>query len=262
MIFITGRGKRAIEDHFDKAYEMEAELESRGKKELLDMVRGIIPRHVNCVYIRQADALGLGHAVLCAANVIGNSPVRGHPGRRPHRRDAIRGAADDRGLRVRALFVMGVQTSPRDGIASYGIVRQHAHRRRLHEMQGIVEKPKPEVAPSNLAVVGRYILTRRRFFITCATSAGSGRGDPASPTGSRRCSRTSRFSLTPSRATRYDCGSKLGYMQATVQYGLRHPEVEAGFREYVKSVRGSTRLITCEQSIGTMASHREDIVAH
>jgi len=235
MVFITGRGKRAIEDHFDKAYEMEMELEHRGKKELLEIVRGIIPRHVNCVYIRQADALGLGHAVLCAESVIGNDPfavvladdlIDGQP------------TALQQMVKVyeyRHCSVIGVQTIPREESSSYGVVKSTPIGEGLHQMQAIVEKPKPEVAPSNLAVVGRYILTPEIFHHLRRVRPGAG-GEIQLTDGIAALLEEEPILAYEFTGTRYDCGSKLGYLQASVQYGLRHSEVGEEFRAYLRSV--------------------------
>lgn len=239
MIFITGRGKRAIEDHFDKAYEMEAELEARGKQALLELVRGIIPKHVNCVYIRQADTLGLGHAVLCAANVIGNSPfaviladdlIDAKP-------TAIQQMVEL--FEYRHCSIVGVQTVPREETSSYGIVRSTPIGNGLHEIEGIVEKPKPEVAPSNLAVVGRYLLTPQIFHHLRTITPGAG-GEIQLTDAIAALLREEPILAYTFKGTRYDCGSKLGYLQATIQYGLHHPEVREGLRAYLKSI--SARL--------------------
>ncbi len=235
MIFITGRGKRAIEDHFDKAYEMEAELEARGKHALLELVRGIIPKHVNCVYIRQADTLGLGHAVLCAANVIGNNPfaviladdlIDAKP-------TAIQQMVEI--FNYRHCSIVGVQTVPREETSSYGIVRSTPIGEGLHEIEGIVEKPKPEVAPSNLAVVGRYVLTPQIFHHLRTIKPGAG-GEIQLTDAIGALLQEEPILAYTFKGTRYDCGSKLGYLQATIQYGLRHPEVQEGLRTYLKSM--------------------------
>jgi UTP--glucose-1-phosphate uridylyltransferase len=235
MIFITGRGKRAIEDHFDKAYEMEMELEHRGKKALLEIVRGIIPRHVNCVYIRQADALGLGHAVLCAESVIGNDPfavvladdlIDGHP-------TALQQMVSV--YEYRHSSVIGVQTIPIEDAPSYGVVKSAPIGERLHEIHAIVEKPKPEAAPSNLGVVGRYILTPAIFRHLRRVRPGAG-GEIQLTDGIAALLEEEPILAYEFTGTRYDCGSKLGYLQASVQYGLRHSEVGDEFRAYLKSV--------------------------
>ncbi|MBL8528240.1 MAG: UTP--glucose-1-phosphate uridylyltransferase GalU [Burkholderiales bacterium] len=237
MIFITGRGKRAIEDHFDKAYEMETELEARGKQELLAIVRGIIPKNVNCVYIRQADPLGLGHAVLCAANVVGDHPFA------VILADDLIDAAPTAIQQMVEVFeyrhcsILGVQTVPRAETSSYGIVRSTPIGERLHEIEGIVEKPKPEVAPSNLAVVGRYILTPQIFHHLRTVTPGAG-GEIQLTDGIAALLAEEPFLAYAFKGTRYDCGSKLGYLQATIQYGLRHSEVQDGLRAYIKAVAG------------------------
>ncbi len=237
MIFITGRGKRAIEDHFDKAYEMETELEARGKQELLAIVRGIIPKNVNCVYIRQADPLGLGHAVLCAANVVGDHPFA------VILADDLIDAAPTAIQQMVEVFeyrhcsILGVQTVPRTETSSYGIVRSTPIGERLHEIEGIVEKPKPEVAPSNLAVVGRYILTPQIFHHLRTVTPGAG-GEIQLTDGIAALLAEEPFLAYAFKGTRYDCGSKLGYLQATIQYGLRHSEVQDGLRAYIKAVAG------------------------
>jgi UTP--glucose-1-phosphate uridylyltransferase len=163
MVFITGRNKRAIEDHFDKAYELETELAARGKLDLLDQVRNIVPKHVSCIYVRQPEALGLGHAILCARPVIGNEPfaimladdlIDGDP---PIMQQMTSAFAEH------GCSMLAVQTVRPEETSSYGIVRVEAGRGDLDRVTGIVEKPKPQDAPSNLAVVGRYVLTPEVF---------------------------------------------------------------------------------------------------
>jgi UTP--glucose-1-phosphate uridylyltransferase len=235
MIFITGRGKRAIEDHFDKAYEMEAELAARGKRELLELVRGIIPKHVNCVYIRQVDTLGLGHAVMCAASVIGNHPFA------VILADDLIDATPTATQQMVDIFeyrhcsIIGVQTVPLAESSSYGMVKSTPVGEGLHEIEGIVEKPKPEEAPSNLGVVGRYILTPQIFHHLHTIKPGAG-GEIQLTDAIAALLQEEPILAYAFQGTRYDCGSKLGYVQATIEYGLRHPEVRDGLRQYVKSV--------------------------
>ena len=235
MIFITGRGKRAIEDHFDKAYEMEAELAARGKWELLELVRGIIPKHVNCVYIRQVDTLGLGHAVMCAASVIGNHPFA------VILADDLIDATPTATQQMVDIFeyrhcsIVGVQTVPLAESSSYGMVKSTPVGEGLHEIEGIVEKPKPEEAPSNLGVVGRYILTPQIFHHLHTIKPGAG-GEIQLTDAIAALLQEEPILAYAFQGTRYDCGSKLGYVQATIEYGLRHPEVRDGLRQYVKSV--------------------------
>jgi len=178
LIFVTGRNKRSIEDHFDKAYELEVQLEADGKKDLLGMVQNILPNSASCVYIRQAEALGLGHAVLCAKQVVGNDPfaviladdlISAAPG-------AMRQMVD---LYIKhQSSVIGVQTIPREATRSYGIVKGTPVGNRLYKLESIVEKPSPEKAPSTLAVVGRYILSPRIFGLLESVQPGAG-GDTA-----------------------------------------------------------------------------------
>jgi UTP--glucose-1-phosphate uridylyltransferase len=235
MIFITGRGKRAIEDHFDKAYEMEAELAARGKWELLELVRGIIPKYVNCVYIRQVDTLGLGHAVMCAASVIGNHPFA------VILADDLIDATPTATQQMVDIFeyrhcsIVGVQTVPLAESSSYGMVKSTPVGEGLHEIEGIVEKPKPEEAPSNLGVVGRYILTPQIFHHLHTIKPGAG-GEIQLTDAIAALLQEEPILAYAFQGTRYDCGSKLGYVQATIEYGLRHPEVRDGLRQYVKSV--------------------------
>jgi UTP--glucose-1-phosphate uridylyltransferase len=232
MIFITGRHKRAIEDHFDKAYEIEAELATRGKKDLLDLVQGILPRGVSCIYIRQADQLGLGHAVLCARPVINDEPfaviladdlIDGDP-------PVVKQMVEVFSREGRS--VLGVQEVPREQTASYGIVRASRLSDRLESVEGIVEKPRPEAAPSNLAVIGRYVLTPRIFHHLERVTPGAG-GEIQLTDGIASLMTEERVLAYRFQGTRYDCGSKLGYLQATVALGRKHPEVGPAFSEWL-----------------------------
>jgi len=236
MIFITGRGKRAIEDHFDKAYELEAELAAKKKTDMLELVQGIVPKNVNCVFIRQNEALGLGHAVLCASHVVGDEPF------------AVLLADDlmDNGVgpstvmkqmvevyqRERA-SVLAVQNVAREDTKSYGIVSTSAWSARTERVNGIVEKPAPEEAPSTLAVVGRYILSPRIFYHLENTKPGRG-GEIQLTDGIQALLAEQPVFAYDFDGKRYDCGSKLGYLQATVDLGLRHPETAAEFTRYIK----------------------------
>ena len=232
LIFITGRTKRAIEDHFDKAYEIEAELERRGKLELLKSIREIIPRHVNCIYIRQSEPLGLGHAVLCARPAVQNEPfaviladdlIRSE-------RPALLQMAD---VYSRELCtVLGVEDVPLDQTGSYGIVRGENLQDDVVHVKGLVEKPSPDSAPSTLAVVGRYILTPRVFDYLERQQPGKGGEiqltDAIAALMGEQEVRALRF-----EGIRYDCGSKAGFLQATVAYGLEHPETAASFSRWL-----------------------------
>jgi UTP--glucose-1-phosphate uridylyltransferase len=233
MIFITGRTKRSIEDHFDKAYELETELEARGKQDLLDIVRRTVPKGVNCVYIRQSEALGLGHAVLCAGHVVGDEPfavlladdlIDASPG-------VLKQMAEV--YAEQGCSVLATQEVPKSQTASYGIVATSPCGERIEEIRGIVEKPKPEAAPSNLAVVGRYLLTPRVFhYLEHHVKPGSG-GEIQLTDGIAALLAEERILAYRYIGERYDCGSKLGYLQATVEFGLRHPEIGAEFRAYL-----------------------------
>ncbi len=236
MIFITGRHKRAIEDHFDKAYEIESELASRGKHELLELVQGILPGNVHCIYIRQPDQLGLGHAVLCAKPVMNDEPfaviladdlIDGEP-------PVMKQMAEVFAREGRS--VLGVQEVPRDQTASYGIVKTSRIDERLESVEAIVEKPRPEVAPSNLAVIGRYVLTPRIFAHLEAATPGAG-GEIQLTDGIASLLKEERVLAYRFRGVRYDCGSKLGYLQATVALGRRHPEVGASFSAWLAATK-------------------------
>ena len=236
MVFITGRNKRAIEDHFDKAYELEAELAMRGKEELLRVVREVIPAHINCIYIRQTEALGLGHAVLCAQPVIQDEPFAVIlaedliDGETP----IVKQMVDV--FRQHQCSILGVQDVPRGQTRQYGIVGSVPLDAYLEQVNAIVEKPKPEDAPSTLAVVGRYILTPRIFHHLEKVQAGAG-GEIQLTDGIAALMREEKMLACRFKGTRYDCGSKLGYLQATVALGLKHPEVRDEFAEYLNSLK-------------------------
>ncbi|MCG6874753.1 MAG: UTP--glucose-1-phosphate uridylyltransferase GalU [Betaproteobacteria bacterium] len=233
MVFITGRQKRAIEDHFDKAYEIESELAGRGKTELLKLVQDIIPRHVNCIYIRQSEQLGLGHAVLCARPVLEGEPFA------VILADDLVDAPTPVMRQMVDVFekehasVLGVQEVPRDQTASYGIVIAESFRARLEKVKGIVEKPKPADAPSNLAVIGRYVLTPAIFDHLARVRPGAG-GEIQLTDAIGALLAEERVLAYRFEGVRYDCGSKLGYLQATVALGVRHPEVGKAFSAYLK----------------------------
>jgi UTP--glucose-1-phosphate uridylyltransferase len=236
LIFITGRNKRSIEDHFDKAYELETELENRNKKKLLELVQEILPANVSCIYIRQAEALGLGHAVLCAKPVVGDEPfaviladdlIAGEPGAMEQ---MVRLFDDTHSS------VLGVETVAREETGSYGIVEVQKNVRGHQEVASIVEKPHPDVAPSNLAVVGRYILTARIFDKLINTVPGAG-GEIQLTDGIAALMKDEPVLALPFQGTRYDCGSKLGYLKATVEYGLKHHEVGNDFTAYLNSLQ-------------------------
>ncbi len=232
MIFITGRHKRAIEDHFDKAYEMESELEARGKNETLVKLRSILPKNIHCIYIRQSEALGLGHAILCARPAVGNDPF------------AVL-LADDLlvgdGPIMRQLgkvyeengcSILAVQNVEPEDTMNYGIVKCGPGMNGLHPITGIVEKPDPKNAPSTLGVVGRYILTPKIFEHLERVQPGAG-GEIQLTDGIASLLREERALAYEFRGTRYDCGSKIGYLKATIALALQHPEVGREFAAYL-----------------------------
>ena len=236
LIFITGRMKRSISDHFDKAYELEAELERGNKHEMLQIVRNILPPEVTCIYIRQAEPLGLGHAVLQARSVVGQEPFAVLLAD-----DLIANGSEGCLKRMIDIFeanqssVLAVeQVQPQD-TNKYGIVAAEPIENRLSRVVQIVEKPKPQEAPSTLAVVGRYIFTPAIF--DCLKRTGQGTGGEIQLTDAI----AKLLELEPVLAyefegKRYDCGSKLGYLQATVEYALRHPELKDAFASYLRSM--------------------------
>jgi len=236
MVFITGRNKRAIEDHFDKAYELEAELALRGKDELLRLVREVIPPHINCIFIRQTEALGLGHAVLCAHPVVHDEPFAvlladdltdGEP-------PIIKQMVDIFGQHQ--CSILGVQNVPREQTNQYGIVSSVSLNSDLEQVNGIVEKPEPQKAPTTLAVVGRYILTPRIFHHLKNVQAGAG-GEIQLTDGIAALMQEEKMLAYRFKGIRYDCGSKLGYLQAMVAFGLKHPEVRDEFAVYLRNLK-------------------------
>lgn len=232
MIFVTGRSKRAIEDHFDKSYEVEAELEARGKEKLLNLVRSIKPRNVDCFYVRQPEALGLGHAVLCAEKLVGDHPfaviladdlLDGEPPVMKQMVDVFDHYHSS---------VIGVEEIPPSDTKSYGVVDGKEWGESIIKMSGIVEKPAPDVAPSNLGVVGRYILKPRIFKHLRGLKPGAG-GELQLTDGIQALLAEEQVLAYRYAGTRYDCGSKLGYLKATVDFALRHPEVGRDFTAYL-----------------------------
>src|ERR1700712_1523331 len=247
MVFITGRNKRAIEDHFDKAYEMEAELEAKNKQALLEIVRNTVPRSVNCIYIRQNEALGLGHAVLCALPVVGYEPFavlladdlmdtsEGTPG-------VLEQMV--RIFDVKQASVLAVQDVPRAETKSYGIVGTKdvsplaGSDKRLEEITHMVEKPKPDDAPSTLAVVGRYILSGAIFDRLRKIRPGSG-GEIQLTDGIVALLDDEPVLAYRFDGVRYDCGSKIRYLKASVELGMKHPEGGAEFGDYLRAYMAS-----------------------
>jgi UTP--glucose-1-phosphate uridylyltransferase len=239
MIFITGRNKRAIEDHFDKAYELETELERAGKQALVDLVRNVIPKNVTCIYIRQSEPLGLGHAVLCARPVVGNEPfavlladdfMDTAAGQKPVLAQMTDVYAYEK------CSVLAVQDVPRANTRQYGIVSSSNYRPDLELVSGIVEKPQPDDAPSTLAVVGRYVLSGSIFDYLENLGTGTG-GEIQLTDGIAALMQAERVLAYRYAGQRYDCGSKLGYLKATAAIGLKHPETAAGFREFLQQMQ-------------------------
>jgi UTP--glucose-1-phosphate uridylyltransferase len=232
LIFITGRGKRAIEDHFDKAYELEAELQAHGKNKLLKEVRELLPEGVACAYVRQAEALGLGHAVLCARHLVGDEPFAVIladdliDAAVPVMKQMVQVHAKNGGS------VIAVQNVAREETSSYGIVSATKVSAGLSKLSAIVEKPRPEEAPSTLGVVGRYILSPRIFHFLANLRPGAGREIQLTDAIGRLL-REESVHAYEFQGQRYDCGSKLGYLQATVNYALKHEELAADFRAFL-----------------------------
>lgn len=236
LVFVTGRNKRSIPDHFDKAYELEKELEAHAKTERLEAVRNILPPEVSCIYIRQPEALGLGHAVLCGKPVIGDDPfaiiladdlIDSDPG-------CLKQMVDI--YEREQCGVIGVQQVDKQEVSSYGVISGDSVSDRLWRMSGIVEKPKPEEAPTNIAVVGRYILNASIFKILESTQAGSGNEIQLTDAIAKQLESQSIYAYEFS-GRRYDCGSKLGFLQATMEYGIKHPQVGERFATYLKQTR-------------------------
>ena len=236
LIFITGSSKRAIEDHFDSNPELEAVLQAQGKQDLLDTLRGILPSWASCVYIRQPAPLGLGHAVLCARPVVGNAPFM------VHLADDLIDAKIPCLKQMAEVFekhqcsVLGVQNVPKQDTDKYGIVSlEKSIAPRIGKMSHIVEKPKPDKAASTLAVVGRYLLTGAIFEDLAKIGKGAG-GEIQLTDGIARLMQREPVYSFEFEGKRYDCGSKLGYLQATVEYGLKHPSLGPEFAGYLRDM--------------------------
>jgi UTP--glucose-1-phosphate uridylyltransferase len=236
LVFITGSSKRAIEDHFDTNPELEAVLQQQGKQELLETLRGILPGWASCVYIRQPAPLGLGHAVLCARPVVGEAPFM------VHLADDLIDARVSCLKQMSEVFaahggsVLGVQTVPKQDTDKYGIVTLEGPIvARVGKMSHIVEKPKPDKAASTLAVVGRYLLTGSVFDDLAKIGQGAG-GEIQLTDGIARLMQREAVYAFEFEGKRYDCGNKLGYLQATVEFGLKHPSLGGEFASYLKNL--------------------------
>ncbi|HTE41610.1 MAG TPA: UTP--glucose-1-phosphate uridylyltransferase GalU [Steroidobacteraceae bacterium] len=235
LVFITGSSKRAIEDHFDTDHELESTLEEQGKYDLLKTLQGIVPSWASCIYIRQPSPLGLGHAVLCAKPVVGDEPFF------IHLADDLIDAQTPCLAQMANIFsernasILGVETVPPSETDKYGIVATDEQAGRLSRVRQIVEKPRPQNAPSNLAVVGRYLLTPRIFDKLEHTGRGAG-GEIQLTDAIADLLADETVHAYEFEGKRYDCGSKLGYLQATVEYGLRHESLGARFGQYLQKL--------------------------
>ena len=238
MIFVTGRNKRAIEDHFDTAYELESELEAGGKEELLSLVRTLAPDDMDCSYVRQPRSLGLGHAVLCAQHIVRNDPFavlladdlmvgrEGGPGVLTQMVEVFKEVQTS---------VLAVQEVPLEHVRRYGVVAGEQVSERLVRVREMVEKPSPDKAPSRLGVAGRYVLTPAVFECIRNQPRGSG-GEIQLTDGIAQLIATEGVHAYLYEGKRYDCGSKQGFLEASVEFALKHPEVGTAFREYLQSL--------------------------
>jgi UTP--glucose-1-phosphate uridylyltransferase len=237
LVFIIGRNKRAIPDHFDKAYELESELCAANKHDLLELVQNILPPDVSCIYLRQAEALGLGHAILCAEPVIENEPFA------VSLADDLIYSNENKGCLTQMVeiykhfgcSVLAVEEVPWSEVNRYGIVETVKDDNGMLRITSIVEKPKPTEARSNLAVIGRYILTPAIFDKLFHTGRGAG-GEIQLTDAIAKLLEDEPVIAYPFRGKRYDCGNKLGYLQATVEYALAHKELGIEFAKYLQQL--------------------------
>lgn len=239
MIFVTGRSKRAIEDHFDTAYELETELEQAQKQELLTLVRSVQPDDMVCAYVRQNRMLGLGHAVLCAEPLVGNEPFAvlladdlmvGPTGQDGVMSQMVRAHTQQ------GRSILAVQEVPQDQVRRYGIVAGEPAGRQMIRVEQIVEKPSPEKAPSRMGVAGRYILTPGIFEEIRNQPTGVGGEIQLTDAIARLMQREAVYAFQYA-GKRYDCGSKEGFLEATVELALQHPQVGESFRQYLQSLK-------------------------
>jgi UTP--glucose-1-phosphate uridylyltransferase len=239
MVFVTGRNKRAIEDHFDTAYELENELEHSGKQAMLDLVHSVQPADMLCSFVRQPRALGLGHAVLCAEHLTAGEPfavlladdlMMGPPGGKPVLAQMVEA------YQRLGNSVIAVQEVPLDQVRRYGIVAGDKDGERLLKVREIVEKPEPDKAPSRMAVAGRYVLTPAVFAHIRRQPRGAG-GEIQLTDGIAGLLRDEAVHAFEYAGKRYDCGSKAGFLEATVELALVHPEVGPAFRDYLKALK-------------------------
>ena len=236
LVFITGRHKRSIEDHFDKAYELEAELQADGKDTMLDMVQNVLPSDVKCIFIRQSEPLGLGHAVLCAEPVVGDEPFAVILAD-----DLIDNGAGGCLSQMISVYekercgVVGVQEVKKEEVKSYGVISGKQVQDNLWDVETFVEKPDPKDAPSNVAVVGRYLLEPSIFDILEKTGEGAG-GEIQLTDALAKQAKTEKLLAYKFEGKRYDCGSKLGYLEATVELAMKHNGVGKQFSDYLKQL--------------------------
>ena len=235
LVFITGASKRAIEDHFDSDQELEQLLERQGKSDLLNQLRSVLPSYASCIYIRQPAPLGLGHAVLCAQPAVGSEPFFVHLADDLIKSEVACLAQMAEVYEAKKASVLGVQVVPRSDTDKYGIVAVEADKSNTSRVRSIIEKPKPAVAPSNLAVVGRYVLAPAIFEHLERIGHGAG-GEIQLTDGIAALMREEAVYAYRFSGKRYDCGSKLGYLQATVEYALGHPALGKDFRRYLKAL--------------------------
>jgi UTP--glucose-1-phosphate uridylyltransferase len=235
LVFITGASKRAIEDHFDSDQELEDMLDRQGKGDLVKQLRSVLPSYASCIYIRQPAPLGLGHAVLCAQPAVGAEPFFVHLADDLIRSEVACLAQMAQVYDAKRASILAVEQVPKSDTDKYGIVAVEADKSATSRVRSIVEKPKPAVAPSNLAVVGRYVLAPAIFEHLERIGSGAG-GEIQLTDGIAALMREEAVYAYRFKGKRYDCGSKLGYLQATVEYALGHPELGAGFRSYLRAL--------------------------
>jgi UTP--glucose-1-phosphate uridylyltransferase len=233
LVFITGSSKRAIEDHFDTDGELESLLLKQGKSDLLNTLRSVLPSYASCIYIRQPAPLGLGHAVLCAKPAVGDAPFFVHLA--DDLIDAKEPCLKQMADRFDDGSIVAAETVPKDQTDKYGIVKTGVKKGDLYRIEQIVEKPKPDKAPSNLAVVGRYLLTPRVFAHLEQIGEGAG-GEIQLTDGIARLMKEEPVYAYNFEGKRFDCGSKLGYLQANVEYALKHKELKGTFKAYLKKL--------------------------
>jgi UTP--glucose-1-phosphate uridylyltransferase len=239
LVFITGASKRAIEDHFDSDQELEHMLEAQGKSDLLNQLRSVLPSYASCIYIRQPAPLGLGHAVLCAQPAVGSEPFFVHLADDLIKSEVacLRQMADV--YEAKRASVLGVQVVPKTDTDKYGIVAVEADKSATSRVNSIIEKPKPADAPSNLAVVGRYVLSPAIFEHLEKIGHGAG-GEIQLTDGIAALMKEEAVYAHRFTGKRYDCGSKLGYLQATVEFALGHPQLGKDFGRYLQSLSRET----------------------